>query len=151
MVVPKKAGRGGGGNKPIVFGGADNFHFLLGCSQEFILQKNGSGIFLTCGYQTWKCLQDLKSETKKIIEQYTCTNPLYEFPQRFSGKESTCQSKRWGFDPWVGMIPWRKKWQPSPVFLPEESHGQRSLVGLSPWGCKRVRHDLGIKKQHQAQ
>jgi len=36
------------------------------------------------------------------------------------------------FDPWVGKIPWRKKWQPTPVFLPGESHGQRSLVGCSP-------------------
>ena len=41
-----------------------------------------------------------------------------------------------GFDPWVGKIPWRRKWQPTPVFLSEESHGQRSLVGCSPWGCK---------------
>ena len=37
-------------------------------------------------------------------------------------------------DPWVGKIPWRRKWQPTPVFLPEESHGQRSLVGYS--GCE---------------
>ena len=36
-------------------------------------------------------------------------------------------------------IPWRRKWQPSPVVLPEKSHGQRSLAGYSPWGC-RVRH-----------
>ena len=37
---------------------------------------------------------------------------------------------------WVGKIPWRRAWQPTPVFLPGESHGQRSLVGYSPWGCK---------------
>ena len=43
---------------------------------------------------------------------------------------------------WVGKIPWRRKWQPTPVFLPWKSHGQRSLVGYSPWGCKRVRHNL---------
>ena len=36
------------------------------------------------------------------------------------------------FDPWVGKIPWRREWQPIPVFLPKESHGQRSLVGYSP-------------------
>jgi len=40
------------------------------------------------------------------------------------------------FDPWVRKIPWRRKWQPTPVFLPEEFYGQRSLVGYSPWGCK---------------
>ena len=38
--------------------------------------------------------------------------------------------------PGSGRFPWRKKWQPTPVFLPRESHGQRSLVGYSPWGCK---------------
>ena len=37
---------------------------------------------------------------------------------------------------WVGKIPWRRKWQPTPVFLPGESHGQRTLVGYSPWGLK---------------
>ena len=40
------------------------------------------------------------------------------------------------FNPWVWKIPWRRKWQPTPVFLPGQSHGQRSLVGYSPWGCK---------------
>ena len=41
------------------------------------------------------------------------------------------------FNPWVGKIPWRRKWQPTPIFLPGESHGWRSLVGyISPWGCK---------------
>ena len=39
-----------------------------------------------------------------------------------------------GFNPWVCKIPWRRKWQPTPVFLPEKSHGQRSLEGYSPWG-----------------
>ena len=39
-----------------------------------------------------------------------------------------------GFDPWVGKTPYWRKWQPTPVFLPGESHGQGSLVGYSPWG-----------------
>ena len=43
-----------------------------------------------------------------------------------------------GFDPWFEKIPWRKKWQPTPVFLPEEFHGQRSLVGYSPWDHKEL-------------
>ena len=42
--------------------------------------------------------------------------------------------KRHRLDPWVGKMPWRRKWQPTLVFLPEESHGQRSLVGYGPWG-----------------
>ena len=41
------------------------------------------------------------------------------------------------FDPWVGNIPWSRSWQPTVVFLPRESHGQRSLTGYSPWGRKK--------------
>ena len=43
---------------------------------------------------------------------------------------------RGGFDPWVGKVPWSWKWQPTPVFLPGEFHGQRSLENYSPWGHK---------------
>ena len=46
------------------------------------------------------------------------------------------QGRRPRFDPWVGKIPWRWAWQPTPVFLPGKFHGQRSLAGYSPWGCK---------------
>ena len=46
--------------------------------------------------------------------------------------------KRCGFNPWVGKIPWSRKWHPTPVFLPAESDGQRSLVGYSPQGCKKL-------------
>ena len=50
-----------------------------------------------------------------------------------SGRESACQYWRHRFDPWVGKIPWRRKWQPTPVFLPGKSHRQRRLAGYSPW------------------
>ena len=43
-----------------------------------------------------------------------------------------------GFNPWVGKIPWSRKQQLTPVFLPGESHGQRSLAGYSPWGHKEL-------------
>ena len=46
------------------------------------------------------------------------------------------QCRRHRFDPWVGKYPWRRKWQPTPLFLPGESLGQRSLTGYSPWGPK---------------
>ena len=49
-------------------------------------------------------------------------------PQWFSWWITCLQGGRSGFDPWVGKIPWRRKWQPTPVSLPGESHGQRSLV-----------------------
>ena len=48
--------------------------------------------------------------------------------------ESICQCRRCRVSPWVGKVPWRRKWQPTPVFLPGKFHGQRSLVGYSPWG-----------------
>ena len=45
---------------------------------------------------------------------------------------------RCGFDPWIRKIPWRRAWQPTPVFLPGKSHGQRSLVHYSPRDCKEL-------------
>ena len=52
------------------------------------------------------------------------------------------------FDPWVGKIPCRREWQPTPVFLPGEFHGQRSLVGYNPRGC-RDGHDSVTKHTHE--
>ena len=57
-------------------------------------------------------------------------------PWQLRGKESVCQSRRPGFNPWVGWIPQRRKWQPTTVFLPGESHGQTSPASHSPWGLK---------------
>ena len=55
-------------------------------------------------------------------------------------KEYPCWCRRCGFSPWIRRIPWRRKWQPTPVFLPGKFHVQRSLAGYSPWG-RWVRHD----------
>ena len=71
-----------------------------------------------------------------------------QLPHWLRGKESACQCRRLGFDPCMGTIPWRRKWQPTPVFWPGESPGQRSLVGDSPRGC-RVRHDSATAKRPQ--
>ena len=74
------------------------------------------------------------------------------FPCGSAGKESVCNvgfpggsdsrvclwCRGPGFDPWVRKIPWRRKWQPTPVFLPGKSHGWRSLAGYSPWGRKEL-------------
>ena len=64
---------------------------------------------------------------------------IYRFPRWLSGKKSTCQWRRHRFYLWVRKIPWRSKKQPTPVFLPGKSHGQRSLVTghRSQW----LRHD----------
>ena len=62
-------------------------------------------------------------------------------PNWQSRKESTCPC-RWytrpGFNPWVGKIPWRRKWLPTPVSLPGKSHGQRSLAGYTPWDHEQL-------------
>ena len=73
---------------------------------------------------------------------YICLKAL------LSGKESACNAgdlgdvgwrpRRCGSDPWVRKAPWRRKWQATPVFLPEKSHGQRSLADGSPRGCKEL-------------
>ena len=87
------------------------------------------------------CQQRYVSLTCKVILRPLCENinSLMGFPGGTSGKESSWQCRgRKGcrFSPWVGKIPWRRAQQPTPVFLPGESHGQRILVGYSPWGCK---------------
>ena len=86
-----------------------------------------------------KEIQFLPSNFTKVTE---------ELPWWLSSKESACQCRRCGLHPWVGKSPWRKKWQPTQVFLPVKSHGQRSLVGYSTWGSKRVRHDFTTKQEH---
>ena len=69
----------------------------------------------------------------------------------FNGKESACNEGHlqetwfWSLD-W--KIPWRRKWQPTPVFLPENLHGQRSLVGYKPLGLQRIGHDYADTARH---
>ena len=50
------------------------------------------------------------------------------------------------FEPWIRKIPWKRKWQPAPVFLPGKSHGQQTLVGYSPWGRKEL--DMTTVTEH---
>ena len=73
---------------------------------------------------------------------------LSGLPRWFSSEEPTCQFRRYGFDPWVRKIPWRRKRPPTPVFLPGKSNGQRSSVGYSPWGHKGVRHNWASMHTH---
>ena len=83
-------------------------------------------------------LKRLGSSSIESVNRYLLCNHVYGM---WSGKEPACQCrrhKRHGFDPWVGKIPWRKAWKPTAVFLPEESHGQKSLVGYSPWSHKEL-------------
>ena len=70
-------------------------------------------------------------------------------PWWLNGKESAFQCRRCGFNPWVGKIHWGRKQQPTAVFLPEKSLGQRNLVGYSPWSVRRVMYDLASKQQQK--
>ena len=81
---------------------------------------------------------ELSCWNKKELFVYYCGYTV-GFPGEAVVQESTCQCrrcKRRGFHSWVRKIPWRRKWQPTPVFLPGKSHGQRSLMGYSPRGPK---------------
>ena len=80
-----------------------------------------------------------KNEGGRIVqwERLNCPTAVMGFPGHTSGKEPTCKfwrQKTCRFDPWVRKIPWKKARQPTPVFLPGESHGQRNLTGYSQWG-----------------
>ena len=81
---------------------------------------------------------------KEMSELLLCVVLSVWVHRWFSGKEFAGQcrsSRRPSFNPWIRKIPWRRKWQPIPVFLPGESHGQSILEGYSPWGLQRVRYD----------
>ena len=67
---------------------------------------------------------------------HTHTHTCMSFPGGSDDKESACNGGEPGFSPWAGKISWRRAWQPTLIFLPGESHEQRSLMGYSPWGCK---------------
>ena len=71
---------------------------------------------------------------------FSCAR-FWVFPGGSEGEASACKCGRPVFDRWVRKIPWRRKWQPTPVFLPGKSHGWRSLIGYSPRSRVRVGHD----------
>ena len=83
------------------------------------------------------------------LKAYSVLFQIPCLPRWLKGKESTCQcrrSRRRRFNPWVGKMPWRKKWQLTPVFLPRKSQGLKSLMGYSPWDHKRVEQDWATKQ-----
>ena len=86
----------------------------------------------------------LKYKRKRVLRVAFYVPPARpaRLPKRPHGKASPCQCRRCKFGPWVGKIPWRKRWLPIPVLLPGKSYGQRSLVDYSPQVRRRVRQDL---------
>ena len=92
-----------------------------------------------------------ESDTTERLNGTELKSHKSDFPGGTSGKEPTCQSKRHKrhrFYPWVRTIPWRRAWQPTLVFLPGESCGQRNLVGYSPWDCKESDTTSNSVRQH---
>ena len=86
---------------------------------------------------------------KALLSCRCCSIEESGLPWCLSGKESACPCRRYGFNPWVRKIPWRRKRQPTLVLLPGKSHGQRSLAGYSSWHHKRVRQGLQTKWQQK--
>ena len=98
-------------------------------SSRSLRSRQGCDFLCTLMYSRVISVTRFKKDNKSRIN--TQSNAIAEEPA------CPCRrGKRRGLNPWVGKIPWRRKWQPTPVFLPGESHGQRSLAGYSPWGGK---------------
>ena len=125
------------------------FSYMLGCQlpadsyHTMRLGSKASGCNQCWKSASWGSLQEVPLEALPLHAQHPfCPPPpAFQCPLLLGSevKASACvclQCGRDGFDPWVGNIPWRRKWQPTPVFLLGESHGQRSLVGYSPRGRK---------------
>ena len=114
--------------------------------------NNGQGSLACCSpwghKESWTQLSDWTElnwtegssmSFHSLIAHFFLTLIFHWAPRWHSGKEFTYQFKRHrrrGFNPWARKIPWRGKWQPTPVFSSEKFHGQKSLVGYSPWGHK---------------
>ena len=99
--------------------------FLLG---------NSHGQRSLVGYRLWG---HTESDTTEVTQHSIAYTHKLGFPGGSEGKASACDAQD-RFDPWVGKITWRRKWQSTPVFLPGESHGQRNLEGYSPQGRKEL-------------
>ena len=84
-------------------------------------------------------------EGGSIIELLEKSKGEWSLPRGLSGQECTCNAGKADSIPGSGRS-WRRKWKPTAVFLPGKSHGQRSLAGYSPWGHKKVGHNLAIKR-----
>ena len=93
-----------------------------------------------------ECLEPVLSNRRSHCKEKPGATPrenssgkAHQTASRWLTQSRVClQCRRPGFSPWVRKISWGGKWQPAPVFLPAESHGQKSLASPSPWGCKEL-------------
>ena len=106
-------------------------------SSSCMMRTNSLSVLFAIG------LQGLKLYLELCVCVCVCSCMcMHEVPWWLSDYEPPCQCRRLRFNPWVGKNPWRRKWQPTPIFLPGKSSGQRSPAGYSLWGHKRDGHDL---------
>ena len=111
-----------------------NPRIVLRDKRETLLQQHGVNPYTLCCAN--KKLGRMSAGVQPLTGQLYAENKCSWLPRGLSGEEPAGQHRRHGFDPWVGKVPWRREWLPSPVVLPGESHGQRNLVGYSPRGRK---------------
>ena len=110
----------------------DSVDMSLGKFWELVIDK-----------KAWRAAVHGVSKTRTQLSDWTELNwitvaKLFAIPGSSDGKEFTCNARRPTFNSWVMKIPWRREWQLTPVFLPGEFYGQRSLAGYSPWICKEL-------------
>ena len=139
---------------------------LAGCSMWALelrlldsrAQAHSVALRLSCPQHVWSSWIGIEPGSAALAGGFFTTEPpgkasssvsyvdTVGLPRWHKGDGFTCQCRRHRrcrLHPWVGKIPWRRKWQPTPVFLLGKFHGQRSLAGYRSWGC-RVRHDVDI-------
>ena len=127
-----------------------NFQMIWGEMQSLTptkLQKQKRWVFLPHLFARGTTGFSRKTLVYLFCSNLISANYLTELPWWLSGKEPTCQFRRHGFQPWVRKISRRKKWQPTPVFLPGKSQGQRRLASYNSRGCQIVRYNLATKQQ----
>ena len=119
---------------------------LLGCKSQYYENDYTTKCNLQIQCNPYQITNDIFHRTRTKNPQFVWKHKrLWKgFPGDISGKQPACQSrrhKRHRFHPCIENVPWRRALQPTPVSLPGESHGQRSLVGYSAWGHKELGHN----------
>ena len=113
-----------------------HFHFSLSCIGE----GNGNPLQCSClenprdGGAWWAAVYGV-AQSRRWLKWLSIALQV-RLPWWLRRKSVCLQCGRPGFNSWVGKIPWRRQWQPTPALLPGKSHGQRSLISYSPWGRK---------------
>ena len=125
-------------NNPLYDSVASNSYHLILLTVLWVLLGESAGLVQLSSSLSGFLMHLWLASGETIARWFSMTSATYlGFPGGSCGKEPACQfrkQKRCWFNSWVGKVPWRRAWQSTPVFLPGESLGQRSLADYSPWG-----------------